>query len=143
MKMHSTIEIERPADEVFALLSDFSRNPEWQSGMVSCEWTSEPPIAVGSTYEQVAHFMTRDIKTSFEVTALEPGRSISIESRESSFPIQVTRSVEPLSAERCRVTADVSGDPGRMTSILERLFGGRAQRSIQEDYQRLKALLEG
>ncbi len=142
MKLRSVIDIERPADEVFAVISDFSRNPEWQSGMVSAVWTSDPPIAVGATCDQVAHFAGRDILTSFEVTALEPGRSITIESQESGFPIRVTRSVEPLTADRCRVTADVAGKPGRFFGLFERLLGGRAERTVREDYRRLKELLE-
>ena len=142
MKMGTTIRIERPADEVFAVISDFSRNPEWQSGMTSAEWTSEGPIGVGSTYDQVARFMGQDIKTSFEVTAFEPGRSITIESRESGFPIRVTRSVEPLSGTACEVTADVSGEPGRFFGFVGRLLDRRAARAVREDYQRLKEMLE-
>ncbi len=49
MRLRSTLEIERPAEEVLAVVSDFSRNPEWQGGMRSAAWTSEPPVAVGST----------------------------------------------------------------------------------------------
>ncbi|MCB9797649.1 MAG: SRPBCC family protein, partial [Alphaproteobacteria bacterium] len=35
------VEIQRPADEVFAYLADFENNPDWQGGMVACRWTSE------------------------------------------------------------------------------------------------------
>lgn len=143
MQMQSSLQIARPAAEVFAVVSDFSRNPEWQSGMRSATWTSEPPVAVGSTYEQVARFLGRDVSTNFEVVAFEPGRSISIESRESDFPIQVTRSVEPVDEHRCVVTADVSGEPGRFFGLLGPLLSRMAERSIRADYQRLKELLEG
>ena len=142
MKMRSSLEIERPAAEVFAVVSDFSRNPEWQGGMRSAEWTSQPPIRVGSTYDQVARFLGRDIVTSFEVVAYEPERSITIESRRSSFPIRVARSVEPLGDDRCRVTADVSGEPGRFFRLFGPLLDRMAARSVRSDYRRLKAMLE-
>ena len=100
MNLLSQIEVERPAPEVFAYIADFANNPTWQGGMDSCRWTSEGPIAVGSTYEQVAHFLGKAILTTFEVTALDPGHSIRIESRISTFPIQVTRTVEPLGCRR-------------------------------------------
>lgn len=32
--------------------------------MRSCRWTSDPPIGVGSTYDQVASFLGREIITS-------------------------------------------------------------------------------
>ena len=49
-------EIDVPADEAFAFLADFSNNPAWQSGVDATEWTSTPPIRVGSTYDQTVEF---------------------------------------------------------------------------------------
>lgn len=132
-----TVDIERPADEVFAWLADFENNPKWQSGMVACRWTSAEPMVEGATYVQEARFLGRRIDTHFVVTAVEPGRCISIESTQSTFPIQVTRRVEPT-ADGCRVTAHVRGQP---TGLLK-LFSGMVPRSVTRDYARLKALLE-
>jgi uncharacterized membrane protein len=132
------VDIERPAAEVFAYVADFANNPEWQGGMRACRWTSEETMVVGSTYVQEARFLGRRIDTHFKVTALEPGRSISIESTQSTFPIQVTRSVEPLSNGRCRVTAHVRGQP---TGILK-LFSAMVKKSIRKDYAVLKSKLE-
>jgi len=139
--MSTDIDIQRPAAEVFDYIADFENNPLWQGGMETCMWTSDGPIAVGSTYEQVAKFMGRPILTTFKVTALEPGRSISIESIVSTFPIQVTRNVEPSGDGSCRVTANVAGQP----PLLMRLMPGMnwmVKRSVTQDYARLKELLE-
>lgn len=142
MRLTSSVEIDRPPEEVFAVISDFSRNPEWQKGMKSARWTSEPPARVGSTYEQVARFLGRDVITVFEVTAYEPDRSVTIESRESSFPITVTRSVEPLGSDRSKVTAQIVGEPGRFFRLFGPLLRTMAQRSVRGDYERLRRLLE-
>jgi uncharacterized membrane protein len=48
------ITIDRPPDEVFAYIANFENNPRWQKGMQSCNFTSDGPLGVGSTYEQVA-----------------------------------------------------------------------------------------
>ncbi len=90
----------------------------------------------------MARFLGRDVLTSFEVVAYEPGRSITIESRRSSFPIKVTRSVEPIDEGRCRVSADVSGKPGRFFRLFGPLLSRMAERSVRSDYGRLKELLE-
>ena len=37
MKLYSTFDIARPADKVFAVTSDLSRNPGWQGGMRSVQ----------------------------------------------------------------------------------------------------------
>ena len=135
--VHS-IEIDRPAEAVFDYISDFENNPKWQGGMRACRWTSESRRDVGSTYVQEARFVGRKIETRFEVTAYDPGTSISIESTQSTFPIQVTRSVEALGADRCRVRAHIRGQP---TGLLK-LLSGMVKKSVAKDYARLKELLE-
>jgi hypothetical protein len=141
--LHTTtsVDIDCPAADAFAVVSDFSRNPEWQQGMVACRWTSEGGLALGATYEQEARFLGKAILTTFEVTELDPGRSVSIASVVSTFPIRVTRSVQPLGEGRCRVTADVSGDPPWYLRMVP-FMGVMMKRSIQGDYERLKAMLE-
>lgn len=138
----TTIEIDRPAQEVFSFLADSERNPEWQKGMQSARWTSDKPIGVGSTYDQVARFMGKKIVTTFEVTAFEDGRTITITSTSGSFPIAVTRSVEALDGARCLATAEVSGDPSGFFKVAAPLMRMMVASSVRKDYGRLKAILE-
>ncbi len=138
----SSIEIDRPADEVFAFLADMANNPRWQKGQRRCDWTSPPPLAVGSTYDQQARFLGRTIASSFEVTELEPGRRLRIETVGGTMPIDVTRTVEPLSDERSRVTARVRGSAPVPLRLLGPMLDRLVQRSVDADYRRLKALLE-
>lgn len=143
MQMGATRDIGRPADEVFEFFADASNNPKWQNGMVSCRWTSDGPIGTGSTYEQRARFMGRDIVSVFEVRRFEPGRLIEIETIESTFPIKVVRTVEPTGDTSCRVSADISGGPEKgPMKWFEPLMAGRAQKSVDADYDRLVQLLE-
>ena len=143
METITQITMERPADLVFDVVADMSRNPEWQQGMKSCTWTSEPPIRVGSTYDQVAEFLTRKIVTSFEVVEFEPGRKIRIKSVKSTFPLDITRSVDPTGEFRCEVTAIVTGEPSGLLKWLNPLTKPLVSRSVRKDYQRLKVLLDG
>ncbi|MBX2802517.1 MAG: SRPBCC family protein [Myxococcales bacterium] len=143
MQIQSSIEIDRPADEVFDFVSNFENNPRWQSGMRHAQFTSEPPLRVGSTYEQRATFLGRAIVTTFEVTDLKPGRSVSIASIESTFPIQVVREVLPLSEGRCRVTAHVAGQTEGWFRLLGPVMRFMVKRSVDGDYATLKRMLEG
>jgi hypothetical protein len=143
MELRAMREISRSADEVFTFFSDAANNPKWQRGMVSCEWTSEPPIDVGSTYEQKARFLRRDIVSTFVVTRLEPGRLIEITTLESTFPIHVVRTVEPIDDGSCRVSARITGGPDRgLLRIAAPLMRSMAQRSVDTDYDRLVQVLE-
>lgn len=137
------VRIDRPTDEVFAFLEDVENNTQWLRGMVSCSWTTEPPVRVGSRYQQLASFLGKQIQTSFEVTAYKPGELVTISSREgSSFPLTVTRQVEPLGTDRCLVTETVESDPRGFYRIATPVLRWLVGRNIRRDYLRLKTLLE-
>ncbi|RMF80793.1 MAG: hypothetical protein D6737_06840 [Chloroflexi bacterium] len=135
------ITINRPAEAVFAFLSNFENNPKWQSGMQSCQFTTDPPLRVGSRYRQVAKFLGREIVSEFEVVEYEPGRKIKAKTIASSFPIEFMRSVEPI-GEATRVHAVITGDPSGFFRLFKPLMAVLVRRSINADYKRLKQLLE-
>lgn len=138
----SSIDIDRSAGEVFAFVSEFPNNPRWQRGQRSCEWTSEPPLRVGSTYDQHARFLGKDMTNSFRVIEHDPERRVKFTSTGGSFPITVTRTVEPLGDSRSRFTEHVQGEPGGFFRIAEPILSRLVRRSIRRDFPRLKALLE-
>ena len=138
----SSVTVDHPAPAVFAFVADAERNPDWQGGMRSCRWTTRPPVAVGSVYEQEAAFLGRPVRSTFEVVALDPGRSLTITTTESTFPIRVTRTVTPLGPDRCRVDADVSGGPGGVARLIDPLLRVLVGRSVRADYSRLPAALD-
>jgi hypothetical protein len=72
-----------------------------------------------------------------------PGRLIEIETVKSTFPIQVTREVEPTGPELSRVRAHIRGGPEGLVRYLEPLMARSAKKSIESDYDRLVDLLEG
>ncbi len=134
-------EIDVPAAAAFEFVADFSNNPAWQSGIQSTEWTSPPPLGVGSTYDQQIRY--RNIVTSYEITALEPGRWITTESREgATIPTAVTRTVDPLGDSRCRITVDLEGRPRGFRRLVKPLLVKMVRDSVETDYRRLKRLLE-
>jgi hypothetical protein len=141
MRLHARREIGRAAAEVAGFFFDASNNPRWQTGMKRCKWETPPPIGVGSRYVQEASFLGRRIVSRFRVTEYTPRRSITIQTTESTFPITVTRTVEPIGDSRCRVTAEIIGNPGRLMAIFSPVTRRLAQRSVDADYDRLVSLL--
>lgn len=138
----TSIEIDRPAADVFAFVAEFPNNPRWQRGQRSCEWTSEPPLRVGSTYDQHARFLGRDLVNAFRVIEHEPGRRVTFTSTSGTFPLTVIRTVEPVDAGRSRFTEHVRGEPGGFFRLAEPLLRPLVKASIKRDFPRLKALLE-
>ncbi|MGH8976147.1 MAG: SRPBCC family protein [Acidimicrobiia bacterium] len=136
------IDIDRPLPEVFAFLEDVENNPKWLRGMKSCTWTSEPPVGVGSTYDQRAVFLGKEIVSSFVVTEHEPRKRVTIKTTKSSFPLTVTRTTEAVASGRTHVHETVEGDPRGFYRMAQPLLRLVVQRNVRRDYGHLKRLLE-
>jgi len=141
IEVHVSIDIDRSPGDVFDFLADMANNPRWQRGMERCVWTSDPPLRLGSTYDQEARFLGKTISSSFEVTEFEPGHRIRIKTTTGSMPIDVTRDVEALS-DGTRVSAIVRGDASGIFRLAEPVMKLVVERSVHADYRRLKELLE-
>lgn len=138
----STMVINRPSDEVFAYISNFENNPQWQKGQLEAKFTSDGPLGVGSTYDQVAKFLGRRIVPTFEVLEYEPDKMVKAASTAGSFPITFTRMVEPREGGTL-VTAVVEGDSSGFFKLAEPLMARLVKRSVDADYRNLKRILEG
>ncbi len=140
-KLTITSRIPASAETVFDYLVDFSNNKEWQSGIDSIEWTSPPPIEVGSTYRQKMKY--KGVVTSYEVTELRPGYSITVKSQPgAAIPTTVTRTVEKLDPSTCRVRVDVVGELKGFRRVTTPLLKRTVRRAIQADYRALRRLFE-
>ena len=60
-----------------------------------------------------------------------PGRSVTVESRESTFPVRVTRAARPLGDARCRVEATIEGGPGGSAAAACTALGAGRLRATQ------------
>jgi hypothetical protein len=142
IEVTSSIKIDRDAPSVFAYIADMSNNPAWQHGQQSCVWTSEPPHGLGSTYDQVAKFVGTTITSSFEVTEFDDGHLIRITTSGGTMPIDVTRTVTPIGADRCEIGAVVRGEPSGILAMLGPLMRRMVESSVRKDYRQLKDNLE-
>jgi hypothetical protein len=139
--LHAERVIRKPAAEVADFFFDATNNPRWQRGMRRCEWQTPPPIGVGSIYEQEAVFMGRCVMSTFHVVEYQPREEIRIETLEDTFPLAITRRVEPVDVSTSKVRAEIQGSPGGLMGLLGPLTRRLAQRSVDADYDRLVELL--
>lgn len=143
IEVNVTIDVKRPPEEVFDFWAEWSNNPTWQTGMDSCTWTSEPPLQLGSTYDQAASFLGRPIISSFRVVEYEAGIKLRIKTTKSSLPLDITRQVSPGPNGGTTLRATIRGEPGGLMRLLDPLTKRMVERNINKDYQRLKELLDG
>lgn len=143
IEVRVSIEVDRPPEEVFAYWSDWTNNPKWQQGMESCTWTSEPPLRLGSTYDQRASMLGRPIVSSFEVVEYEPDHLVRIKTTKSTLPLDITRRVTPRSDGGTTLDATIRGEPKGLMRLFDPLTKRMVERNVRQDYARLKELLDG
>jgi hypothetical protein len=76
MKIIVSIAIAFPAERVFALVSDYTRDPEWRTGVLEMSQMPPGPSQVGTQTLEVARFFGHRMMTPAEVTKYEPSREI-------------------------------------------------------------------
>ena len=141
MIKHS-IDINRPAEEVFAYLVQVDRHNEWQGSLVSTTVQTDGPMRVGTRVVERRNVPggTRDIP--FEITEHDPPRKASF--RGTAGPIRPvgTYTVDPTgeSSSRMNLELDLEGHGiGKLFAILARR---QAAKEVPVDHEKFKALLE-
>lgn len=133
--------IKRPIEEVFAVMSDASRNPQWVSGMSEQTKTSDGPIGVGTTWHGVSKFLGRRLESDQVYTEFESNRRFTWEAT-TPFPVTMAFTFESV-AGGTRVTQVVEGEPGGFFKLAGPLLITAAKRQFQNDLDNLRDLMEG
>lgn len=75
-QIEATIDIDRPAEDVFAFVADVTNMSRWQPQII--ETVRADPPALGATFEQRVQTPMRDVDSVGEVTAFEDGERFAI-----------------------------------------------------------------
>jgi len=137
LEFENTIRIDRPADEVFAFLSDFENIPKWNYYILEVRQFSESPVGVGTTYHQIRKSEEQD----YQVTEFEANRAIAVKTLPQSSPGFERKFTLYEEGDTTRIRDEWKLDTGR-PALLEKLAGGRVKSAVAENLAKLKELLE-
>lgn len=135
------IAVDRPASEVFALVSDPASDPRWRSDVRSVELLSGEPSAPGAVYRQLVGALGRTVAARIEVLEVVPGRAIAFAVRE---PVtgRGGYEVEPQGdGAVLRFWLELPSSGG-LRKVADRAIAAAIARGARADLARLKALLE-
>ena len=140
--IRDSIDIKRPAEEVFAYIDQLDRHTEWQSSLVSAKVETEGATRVGTRVVERRKVPggARDIP--YEITEHEPPRKASF--RGTGGPVRPvgTVTVEPVGESSSRMTTQLELE-GHGIGKLFAIFARRqAAREVPESHQKIKELLE-
>jgi len=94
-RAEATASIPAPAGDLFAFLADPTNLPNWQTGILSAELTSQPPVGVGSKARVVRQLMGQRIVADLVMTAFEPDHRLVLESTVSGVAAVATLELAP------------------------------------------------
>lgn len=135
--------IDRPRDAVAAYACDPNMAPRWYANIVSVEWKSQPPAAVGSEVAFVAKFLGKRLAYTYSFDEYVAGERLVMSTSQGPFPMQTTYTFEDAGPGRTRMTLRNRGEPSGFAQFTAKLMQGAMRRANTKDLARLKELLEG
>ena len=134
--------IDRPSDQVSAYVGDPSNAPEWYANIVSVEWKTAPPLAVGSQLAFEARFLRKRLAYTYEIVELVPGERLMMRTAEGPFPMETTYTWSPAGSSGTRMTLRNRGEPAGFSKFLAPFMAMAMRRANNKDLARLKTLME-
>jgi uncharacterized protein YndB with AHSA1/START domain len=139
----STIDIDRPPDEVFAYLSDPARFAEWQGDVVDVRLEGDRPIGLGSRFATTRRIGGVERTMTQEVTELRPPRSWAVAGVDGPIRPSANVTVEPLDGgRRSRVSFALDFEGHGIGRPLLPAVRRQADRAAPISYRNLKRRLE-
>lgn len=140
-RVEASVVINRPAEEVSAYLNDIRNAPEWQSGLLEAEQTSEGPVGVGTTFRGVLLFLGRRLEWTSELTEYEPNRKWKEKIAAGRLSLEQSLTFEPVEGGT-RVTLVGEGEPRGFFRLADPIVVRMMQRDVEGNLARLKDILE-
>ena len=139
-----SVEIARPADEVYAYMVDPSHLTEWQEGLVSVRQQGEASVGVGSRFVTIRRVGGRERTMTMEMVELNPPKSF--RGRGVDGPVRgiVHGRVEPVGdGTRTRATIELDFEGHGIGILLLPLVVRRqAKAEMPKNMRMLKNALE-
>jgi carbon monoxide dehydrogenase subunit G len=138
------ITIDRPADVVFAHLTNPKNFANFDSVIEKTSILSQTPAAVGSEFTMDIRDVEQRIPVTFRVTRFDPHRFFAYESVLGTDMSIVVRYFLEDEGSKTQITYHQQIDPGdsidqARADVIQR----ETQQRIERDFQQLKAALEG
>ena len=134
--------IDMPVSTVASFASDPTNAPDWYTNITSVVWQTQPPVAVGSRMDFVAHFLGRRLAYTYEVVELEPLVRLVMRTAGGPFPMETTYTWEPAGQGSTRMTLRNRGNPARFSRMAAPVMERAMRKATTKDLARLKTLLE-
>ena len=140
--MVGSVEIDRPASEVWAYVADYGNDPSWRAAVTQMRPSEPGPAQVGVTTYELLRLLGMTFRTDAIIDRVEAGRLLEWRAHDRQKQLQGSRLVEPTGPASSRFTEVVEGGLLGLWRPLGPLVAWLLQRQATADLRRLKQLLE-
>lgn len=138
----TSVEIARAPEDVFAYITDVSRHPEWQAGLVAANVETDGPVGVGSRVVHRRKLGFGTVAATSEVTAFEPPRLVAFRGLDGPIRGDGAQRVEE-SGGGSRVSFELEMRGHGIGALMLPMARRQATRQVAESHENLKRILEG
>lgn len=137
-----SVTIQRPVDDVFAVLADVGNAASWSSAIEE-ELLTPGPLRVGSRRRAVVPgFAGRTMTNEMELTELVPGRRLAMRGVAGfPFPVLMLAELEPA-GDGARLRWTTWLEPAGVARPIGPVLAAAYKRSFAKDLARLKSMME-
>ncbi len=137
------IEVERTPEEVWKVIADVERAPEWVPDMISARKLTEGEIGVGTRYHEVISMQGKESEAELEITRYEPHRVFAHEGEGGPAKFSATFTLEPTdSGQSTKLTHSWTLKMSGIMRMMEPMIRGLVQKNSEAATDNLKRLLE-
>ena len=140
IKVEKTIVIHKSIEEVFNFVIAEGNYTKWQAGVQEII-EGGARNTVGSQFTEVRKFMGQEMRTTLELTDFVPNALWAAKVVKGPVPYVVNMTFEGIEGGT-RVTTCVDGEPKGFFKLAEGMVAGQLEKSLTEDQQKLKEILE-
>lgn len=138
-------EIDCSPEEVFDVLTDLDRLPDWATMVLENHDTPEKPLRTGQTFRQTIRIAGRNLTTEWEVAECDPGRRVAYKATgPGGSRLEMKQRVEPRDeGSRVELEIDYELPGGALGGAVDKIYVERRnEREIEHSLNNLKDLLE-
>jgi uncharacterized membrane protein len=142
MRVVGSVDIDRPAGQVWAYVADYGNDPRWRAGVTQMHPSQPGPAQEGVTTHERLQLLGMTFRTDATIDRVEPGHRLWWRAHDRQKRLEGSRLVEPTGSGSCRFTEVVEGRLLGPLRPLGPLVAWLLRRRATADLSRLKHLLE-
>lgn len=140
-RAQSEVFVAATPEDVWALISDLERGPEWSVVTLQCEITSGKPAEVGCTYRSVSKFAASKITTEHEIVEWDPPHRM-VTSITKGAESKVTWTCQPQDGGTLLTMSNEFDVPAALSGLIADKLARQVTDTLAQELARIKEVVE-